>query len=181
MHALDQRRKRDNWFMRAAADLESELKGVVPFHLRISLSYRAVDKGQDWKAVKASIKAWILNDAPNLPNGARQVSLAGVPFDIEIEKADEPPGIFFGRKIEPTDETLVTTISEQIPDKARKLAPYKSRGMTTLLLIESNDMAMMNHIKVAEAMEANFPSGLPDGVDQVWYADTTLRVESARF
>ena len=42
---------------------------------------------------------------------------------------------------------------------------------------KGNDIAMLGHIVVAEAIESAFPEGLPEGIDAIWYADTTLGVE----
>jgi hypothetical protein len=41
----------------------------------------------------------------------------------------------------------------------------------TVLLLDSGDIALMNIQKVVDAVRSNFPSGLPDGVDELWYAE----------
>ena len=181
IHALDDSRKRSAWFMAAAADLENELRGVLPFRLRIQIPYRAIDTGQDWKASKEALRTWILNDAQQLPNGFRSVTIPDVPFAFEIEKSGEHPGIIFSRVVKETDDVLIDTIGEKVPEKARKLAPYQSRGFTTVLLLETDDLAMMNHIRTTEALDTNFEGGSVPGVDRIWYADTTLGISEAHF
>ena len=58
-----------------------------------------------------------------------------------------------------------------------KLNPYKIRGFTTVLLVESFDMALMNEFKMAEAIKTAYPEGRIAGVDQVWFADTSIQTE----
>jgi hypothetical protein len=182
IHALDEKPMRDDWFCQAGASLEDELRGAIPFQLRIQFSYLSVETGQKWPKVKESLKSWILNEASHLPDGFHTIRPAGVPFDIEVEKRmDEGPGVLFYRKVSAANDTLVSSIATRIPGKAGKLAAYQSRGLTTILLLESDDIAMMNHVKAAEALELNFADGLPAGVDIVWYADTTLSRDNARF
>jgi hypothetical protein len=40
---------------------------------------------------------------------------------------------------------------------------------------------MLGHVTVAEAMREAFPQGLPEGVDQIWYADSTMGLHNTRF
>jgi hypothetical protein len=42
------------------------------------------------------------------------------------------------------------------------------------ILLDSGDTALMNVQKLVDAVRSNFPSGLPDGVDELWYADTSI-------
>jgi hypothetical protein len=83
------------------------------------------------------------------------------------------PGIFFAR-FEREDETLPDRIKEQLDRKANKLAKYHVSGMTTVLLIESVDISLMNEEKMLEAIQKAYPNGLPQGVDQIWYVDTSI-------
>jgi hypothetical protein len=181
VHALDDSRKRSAWFVEAVADLENELRGALPCRLSIRIPYRAIDKGQDWNAIKRAFCSWIMNDAAQLPAGFRSLTIPGVPFAFDIEKSDKYPGIIFSRVVKETDDVLIGTIGEKVTEKARKLAPYQSRGLTTLLLLETDDLAMMNHIRTAEALETKFEGGSVPGIDRIWYADTTLGLTEAHF
>ena len=82
------------------------------------------------------------------------------------------PGLFFVR-IDPGDGTLASRLSVQLARKAAKLQPYKAAGKTTVLLVDSSDMALMNHISMRDSIREAF-GGLPPGVDELWYADTCI-------
>ena len=58
--------------------------------------------------------------------------------------------------------------------KVQKLAPYQAGGKTTILLVESEDIALMNDAVMLEAIRTAYPTHLPQGVGQLWYADTSL-------
>jgi hypothetical protein len=77
-------------------------------------------------------------------------------------------------RIAPDDATLATRLAAQMKRKAKKLEPYRSDGKITVLLLDSGDIALMNEEKLKDAVVATFPQGLPDGVDELWYADTSV-------
>jgi hypothetical protein len=74
---------------------------------------------------------------------------------------------------------LPARIRQQFARKAEKLAKYHGRDTTTVLLIENDDMALMNHVKMLNAIRKACPSGPPPGVDQIWYADTSFAPDIA--
>lgn len=172
---LPNQRRDSDWFMRAAGGLEGELERKPPFRLSITLEYDAVGMGQDWPAIRAALKRWVANEAPRLPDGSSVVESApGIPFRLHVMKSSERrPGVFFAR-FQPDDDTLPARVRAAFERKAAKLAKYKTPGVTTILLVENDDIALMNEGKMIQAIRAAFPSGTPAGVDQVWYADTSI-------
>ncbi len=176
---LPNQRRDADWFLRAAGGLEQELT-KPPFRLNVTLEYDAVAKGQDWPAIRAALKRWITDDAPGLLDGAHVVDDArGIPFRLRIGKSSEhPPGVFFAR-YQPEDDTLSDRVRDLFDRKADKLAKYRP-SKTTILLIESRDIALMNEFKMLEAIRAAYPAGLPTGVDQAWYAETSI-ADSIKF
>lgn len=170
----DQRRDSD-WFMQAVGGLEQELPQKQSLRLNITIEYDAVTKGQDWASIRQSLKNWIIDDAPRLEDGRHILdSLPGIPFRLHVKKAsDRPPGVFFSR-FEPHDDTLHTRIHDLFERKAEKLSKYHAEGQTTVLLVESDDIALMNEIKLHDAIRKAYPENPPAGVDQIWYADTTI-------
>lgn len=170
----DQRRNSD-WFMQAAGGLEQELPQKPSFRLNITIEYDAVTKGQDWASIRQSLKNWIIDDAPRLDDGRHVLDhIPGIPFRLHVRKAsDRPPGVFFSR-FEPHDDTLPARIHDLFKRKAKKLSKYHTEGQTTVLLVESDDIALMNEIKLLDAIQKVYPEKPPAGVDQIWYADTTI-------
>jgi len=172
---MPNQRRDSDWFMRAAGGLERELDSTPPFRLSITLEYDAVGKGQDWHVIRAALKDWVTTEAPRLPDGTSVVeSLPGIPFRLHVVKSSERrPGVFFAR-FQPDDDTLSVRVKDAFDRKAAKLAKYQRPGITTILLVENDDIALMNDGKMLEAIKTAFPAGAPPGVDEVWYADTSI-------
>lgn len=91
-----------------------------------------------------------------------------------MKSSEQLPGVFFGR-FQPDDDTLPVRIKAAFDRKAEKLARYHKPGVTTILLVEIADIALMNEWKMLEAIQTAFPNGPPPGVDQIWYADTSIQ------
>ena len=172
---LPNQRRDSDWFKRAVGGLESELERELSFRLTVTIEYDAVGNGQDWPEIRAALKTWVANEAPHLAEGVSLVeNPRGVPFRLHVAKASERrPGVLFAR-YQPEDETLPARVKATFDRKAAKLAKYQEPGVMTVLLVESDDIALMNELKMIEAIRAAFPHSPPAGVDRVWYADTSI-------
>ena len=160
--------------MKAVGGIEKDLSEKVSFRLEITIEYTAVRKGQDWATVRDGLMNWISNQALHLKDGRHVLSdIIGVPFILHVTKAsDRPPGLFFSRFM-PTDKTLSARVKAQCDRKAEKLVKYKP-NKTMVLLIESRDIALMSESMMLDLISETYPNGLPAGVDQIWYADTSI-------
>lgn len=172
---LPDQRCDDDWFMRVVGPIEEELKGEISFRFNITLKYDAVKKGQNWGKIRQSLNAFICNQAADLSDGRHVLeNVPGLPFSLNITKAsDRSPGVFFAR-YPPEDATLAERVRELFDRKAKKLAKYETPETTTVLLVENNDIALMNDAIMLEAIQSAYPTSLPRGVNQVWYADTSV-------
>ena len=173
---VEKQREHTAHFAQAVGGFAKELRGEIPFYLSVTVAWSAVRKGQDWSAIRAAMKDWILTEAPGLPDGhhviAGDASL-GVPFGLHVTKAsDRRPGVYFGGTA-PEDDTLATRLRKQLDKKAAKLAKYRPTK-TTVLLVEGNDILMYRALLLT-GIQTAYSGRLPTGVDQVWYADTTVR------
>lgn len=171
---LPAQRRNSAWFMEAVGRLEDEIRSL-PFRLNITLKYDAVRSGQNWKSVREALKVWITAQSPALSDAAHVVKdVPGVPFELHVRKTStDSPGLFFAR-FAPTDSSFSARVKQQLDRKIAKLAPYQAAGKATVLLVESEDIALMNHVLMLEAIQSSYSAGLPTGVDQLWYADTSL-------
>ena len=66
-------------------------------------------------------------------------------------------------------------IFEQFERKAHNLSKYRDKGFTTILLIESDDLTLMDDMLMLESIKTAYPKGLPVGVDKIWFADTSIQ------
>jgi hypothetical protein len=174
---LPNQRGRSDWFMQATGGLEKELP-VLPYRLNIGLDYYALSKGQNWAAIREALKTWIIEETPQSVDGHPfRHNIPGLPFRLQVTKqSDRPPRIIFGR-IAPEDESLPDRLRQQLDSKIKKLAPYKAHGLITVLLIESDDIALMNDSKMLDAIRSAYPQGLPPGIDRIYYLDTSIPTE----
>jgi hypothetical protein len=174
----DQRRD-GAWLGTMLGDLES--KTVVSENMQVVFNPDAVRPGQDWAAINAALKSYLEGPARGLPqNRYVPVRIDGVPFDVHIFKWQPvpslPPRVTFGR-FAPGDATLGQRLREQSDRKIEKLAPYQAEGKCTILLLESDDVALMNHVKMASAVMDAYPQGRPTSVDELWYVSSILQPE----
>ena len=173
---LPHQRRNNDWFMKVIGDFEKELSSQFPFYLYITLEYEAVSIKQDWQAIRQALKSWIINESPRLEDGDHVLdNIPGIPFKLDVHKeVDFPARLFFARSI-PNDNTLPSRFKAQCDKKAKKLAKYQDLGKTTILLIESYDIALMSPRKMLTTIRKAYPNGLPSGVDKIWYADTSIK------
>jgi hypothetical protein len=176
--SIPNQRRDSDWFIQVVGGLEEELSHSMSFRLRITLHYDAVARGQNWSNIRNSVKYWITHDAPHIADGTHIIEdISEVPFRIYVTKAsDRPPGLYFAR-IAPADATLVNRLRKQLDRKAKKLQKYKLINKTTVLLVENDDIALMNDAIMHDAINKAYPHGPPNGVDQIWYADTSIPSE----
>jgi hypothetical protein len=171
--------RRDSaWFLKVVKELEDELGCKLPFRLVLTFPYEGVQRGQRWSKIAAALRAWILNEAPKLAIGSYTIgNIPEIPFEFHATKRkSDRTGLLFGR-FAPHIKMLPGRLREQLDRKAGKLSRYKDEGKTTILLVESDDVALMNDSIMWGSLREAYHSGPPRGVDQVWFADTSIREE----
>ena len=152
---VDGQRRDGARFMGIVAELESELSPKMTSRLTIVFPYDGIQTGQNWTVMKTALRNWIVSDAVDLPDGSRSMKVPDLPFEIEVEKAgpatDRQPGLFFAQRT-PLEPDLPARLRRLIERKAAKLGPHRASGRTTVLLLESDDIALMNRWKLAQAI-----------------------------
>ncbi|OLC49390.1 MAG: hypothetical protein AUH82_00715 [Chloroflexi bacterium 13_1_40CM_4_65_13] len=175
---LPDQRRDAAWYEQVVGNLDKEMSPRPAKTLFIVLRYDAVQIGQDWRSIREALKRWLQTDGQLLADGRREVRIEGVPFPVDVSQwsvpARIPPSLFFGRYTR-EDATLPQRIRALCDRKIQKLAAWKARGKTTVLLLENDDLALMNHIKFSDALRDAYPGGRPAGVDQLWYVSTAIQ------
>lgn len=174
---LPNQRQKSAWFLKVVADLEAEFRNQPGFRLHITFPYDAIKRKQEWSKIKSELKNWILQTAPKLSDGHHRIQLAPLSCILNVNKSSSrKPGLFFARSVL-EDDSLSERIGESIRRKSKKLVRYKEKGFKALLLLESDDIALMNTHKMARAIKAGCPDGKPDWIDEIWFADTSIDTE----
>lgn len=173
---LPDQRRNEARLERVFGTIEQEFDDALPYHLSIGVPNAAIGRGRDRDTMRTALKRWVIEESSHLPDGRTELH-EGVPFRLIVFKSTS--GRFTGVKLHSCaseDETLPERLSAQLNRKLKKLARYQhSPGIhATVLLVESRDIALMNEWRLLDAMKAAFQDGLPPGVDQVWYVDTSI-------
>ena len=173
-------RRYSDWFLQVIKPLENGYQSKLPYRIGIILPYEGIQKGQDWSSITGAFREWIDTQSSKIPFSNRlqhYKDIPGIPFEFHVSKREsEFPGVIFSR-IAPEDHTLPNRLKEQLDQKIEKLIPYKSKDKTTVLLVESDDIGLMNEDYMMDGLKAAYPNGLPSGLDMIWFADTSIPEE----
>lgn len=170
----NQRRDAD-WFLHAAGGIEEAVAHQLQYRLDISIPYEAVQYGQNWADIQKSFITWIVTCTPDLGQGVHTIAnVQGIPFEFIAKKDTKHKPKLFLARIAPLDNSLSGRIREQFFRKSQKLLPYKEQGYITVLLSESNDIALMDEAKMLDAIRIGLSRRLPKGVDRLWYVATGI-------
>jgi len=166
------------YFVQIVKPLEEEFHCKLSFRLVLTFPYEGIQRGQDWSKIATALRNWVLTEAPKLSIGSHAISdVAEVPFEFAASKRkSNRPGLLFGR-FDPNDKTLPDRLKEQLDRKIEKLSRYKGQNKTTILLVESDDLALMNDDLMWDGLRSAYPEGLSQGLDQIWFADTSIPEE----
>jgi len=174
-------RRADDWFVQVVDGLDSVIKDCVDCRFTIAFEYDAITRGMDWNCIRADLRRWILDKASSLSHGSHWIVLqtstpVDPPIRMLVQKGQSPHIAGFARLV-PSDNTLATRLKTLLDRKASKLAKYQSPDVSTILLVENDDVALMNQFVLLTAIRQAYPHGLPQGVDEVWFADTCIPEE----
>ena len=171
-------RRLDDWYLRVVEGLGQDISDCVDCGLTITFDFYAIGKGMDWSGIRADLKNWIVDRARSLENGSHEIILptstpTEFPVVMRVGKKPAPSCVRFDR-FDPEDDTLPARTRELLDRKARKLGKYQGSSSTTVILLENDDIALMNEGKMLDALREAYPDGLPHGVDEIWFADTSI-------
>jgi hypothetical protein len=170
---LPDQRQLSAYLMQMIGDLETAV--VTRQHLLVYIHYDAIQRGQDWPAIRRALKQWLETEGQRLGEELTRVHIPGVPFPVDVSPKNWPgsPRAYVARYT-PEDKSLPERILDLCDRKAAKLSRW-SPSKTTVLLLETDDIALMNEIEFTKAVLAAYPRGRPVGVDQVWYVSTAAQ------
>ena len=172
---LPNQRRDSAWFIQVVKSLEDEFRCTLPFRLNLTLPYEGIQTGQDWSEITTALRNWILNECRRLSMGCHTIrAVPGIPFEFyATKKSSSRAGLLLGR-FAPNDQSFPDRLKDQLDRKIEKLSSYKDQNKTTILLVESNDIALMNEGIMWDGLRSAYPDGLPQRLDQIWFVDTSI-------
>ena len=158
--SVPNQRRDDNWYMRVIGGLTQELSGSVDFRLSIILKYTAVEKGQNWAALRADLRSWVVDNASRLNYGSCELDLPTNPsLRVRVIKSRlGRHGVYFRRFEAPPETPFSERIKGILDGKGAKLAKYQGPGTTTVLLVENGDIAQMSDGKMLDGIRKAYPT-----------------------
>ncbi len=178
---IPNQRRDSAWFEQVVRSLQDEFRFNLPYRLILTFPYAAIQRGQNWSGITTALRVWLLNDSPLSEMNSYYVKdVPGIPFTFHVNKRicnhKRFNRLLFGRFV-PNDSTFLHRLREQLDRKINKLSPYKNKGKTTILLVESEDMAFMDDGIMWDGLRGAYPDGMPQGLDEIWFADTSIPEE----
>jgi hypothetical protein len=172
-------------FLQVCGVLETELKGAFPYDVHLIIPTFGIQTGTDWNAITNMLRAWLLKNVGALPFGNTSHKVDGVPFNIGISKQDRH-GTGFGvaRWAPPnlgSNDELIEIVAGALNNKNDQLQRYRTYGDQTVLILETDDIALMNHVLLYKAFLQASASIPTPNIDQVWMARTIGSEEYCSF
>jgi hypothetical protein len=180
--------------------LSTNMPSPGTYHLAFPIDPSAKVKRKDHPKVQAAIIKWaktnaekpyaeapIKKDKHHMPHGHRgniRETPPGVPFELRLDREVHwaipviGDGRLFVQRIAPNDveksrlDRIRTALSKKLP----KLADTKSEGALLVLVFETNDIALTNHVVVTDAIVAAL-SEHKIMQDEIFLVDTTIEKE----
>lgn len=169
--ALPNQRKLEVAFRAITGNLHEATKGKLGFRLRIMLLGMAMEIGHDWSSHGQAIERWINIESRKLADGIhRDFHITGVPYSVCIVKGGpiRTDGVTFGRWFE-ADPKFYMRIKGTIDKKLPKLARHRTRNIKTVLLVGSDDIAIMSLDQFGLAFDQAYQVW-PAELDELWFA-----------
>lgn len=157
----------DRQFMDLLGPLENELNGKLPLpgHYKMTVNFGAVKGARNKVQIQGLIKTWVLQNAGRLEIGSPATASRhfvtakpdGVPFEITLYRwgnLDGLEGRFLIQRFVPEDleEKRRERIRIALDAKCKKLAASKGENRKSILVLESNDIALANAVDIGKAL-----------------------------
>jgi len=180
--------RRDNSrFMALLGPLEKELTGKLPTpgHYQLIVDMGVIPTGIKWDIVRSRITLWCQEVASSLEIGSSSTASRhfirekpeGIPFEVALYRWPGRDGKLRIARFMPHDleNKRVEVIVQSLVSRGVKISEYKDRGFRTILILESNDIALGNASDIGQAfVSAIHRSKLKRFPDEVYLVETEM-------
>jgi len=170
------KRKDDHLFNKIVVPIEEEIHKVYP-DLRIALSVpaKAAYEGHNFKKITKKLIEESIKVIPGIPDDHKlhKFDFNGVPFPVLIstDSNAERSGCLVSRTLNDYKEDMASDIARAIRTKRMPLLSYRNDSLSTILLLDSDDVALMNHHILADAFAKASEHENTDGIDEIYIAE----------
>lgn len=163
--ALDSRR-----FVETFEPIIPEIENHFKCKICITLPTFALSPGQNWKGIARILQSYLIENLEAVPWGiSRHENIHGIPFHFEVDRNEDRSGLVRWAPRVNRVEELAKRIKSTLEKKKGQLARYKQQGFRTMLILESEDIALVGHIEVYKAFLLASEFTHVEPFDCVWF------------
>jgi len=178
--AIAGQRADDARFRQVVVPLERAIQAAHPDSWTlISVPTHAIPSDVSWGAIAEALLEGCIRAIAQMPYDGRwqQFEFQGVPFPVLISRRRDPrdPACHVMR-VSPgnLEAHLENNMAHAIGEKRGQLAPYRRQGLSTILLLDSDEFVLTNRDSLADAFRRASTRENTDEFDEVFLAVTFL-------
>jgi hypothetical protein len=153
-------------------------KAFPDCRITIGVPLGAVQSGRDWSLLCEAFQEAVVDALLGLPADSHHTNLTipGLfPVTIFRRRPTRLPGCFIARKVSDEDmEGCSVNLISALQAKERQLRPYAIAGLTTVLLLDNDDLSLMDAHTAAWQFQVAHGQN-PVSIDEVYLLDGTER------
>lgn len=168
----------DARFRQVVVPLEIAIRTAHPDSwTQITVPAHAIPSAVSWGAITDALREGCIRAIAQMPFDGRwrQFEFQGVPFPVLISRRKDPkdPACYVMRVPPGSLEShLENNMAQAIREKRGQLGSYRRQGLSTILLLDSDEFVLTNRDSLAEAFRRAAARETPDEFDEVFLAVT---------
>lgn len=171
--SLPRQRLHDAQFEELVGLIRQNLNFVADRHFSVNLDYADLAEIRRVSSIAAELAAGLDDLLPSVGSRLAFKRLGNVAVGGAIyARRSSLQGVYFGRSMD-TEAGSAEHLRDQLFRKVAKLGRYHGE-FTTILLIESQDIALMDPSRATDYARTALSGALPSGLDQIWFADSSI-------
>lgn len=147
-----------------------EIENKLKCKICITLPTFALSIGQNWKGIARTLQTYLIEKGETLPWGdSRHENIPGIPFRFAVDRNQARSGLArWAPQVDRVDE-LSKLIKNAFERKKKQLAQYKQQGFRTMLILDSEDIALIGHIEAYKAFLIASDFTVVEPFDCIWF------------
>lgn len=164
-------------FRQVVVPLEQSIRSVyLDSCIEIMVPVYAIPKGEDWLGITERLHNSCVKviEQMSFNETQQQFTFAEIPFPVWITRRENhrnPACYVMYKTPDNLAAQIVKNISKAIYAKRNQLAPYRQQGLPTILLLDSDDTALVNLELFADAFRKVADCESTEGLDEIFIAE----------
>jgi len=153
--------------------LETVLSGIFPFCFDIIVPDEALTPGTDWLSVAEAIEQEFRARGGTMDPGSEDFTVGDNGATVTIRKRESDLHVVYVMRRAPAgdlQDLIAQDMLRALGHKHESLGSYRENGATTVLLLQSLDIALVNQDILGVSVSDALASQPRPNIDQVWLA-----------